>query len=222
MKASLIILLIGLVVFPFSVFGQGNERSEGIEIGSFVLQPGAEAVFAYDDRTVIDPAGRALDDFYGELGVSAQLNNSTARYGFSASGEYGERYYSDFSDLNDSFYTTRASLSSTQNPLQWGLSGSATKSLSYNTAGATSGNGGQGILTDETSRNYTGNADISYEKQLSDRTVLTPSVGATHYFQDFETTGDAEWQTYSAGCEIAYAHSPNTFITLYRRLQLSG
>jgi hypothetical protein len=214
MKSNWIISLITVAVLPATVFGQSEDRSEGFEIGPFVSRPGVEGRVAYDDRIATNSFGR-VDDYYSELGVVVRLNNSDARYGVSASGEYGERFYSDFSNLNDNFYNARASLSSTQNPLQWGLSSGVSKSLSYNTAAdASTGEGPEGILTDETSRIYTGNGNVSYEKRLSDRSVLTPSVGAAHYFQDFETDTNIVWQTYSVGCELAFAYSPETFITL--------
>lgn len=200
-----------------SVCAQEARGQDGIPLGPLVLRPSIDLEAGYDDRATVNrTTGDSTDSFYSQWGIGAQLSNDAARYGLSAEGQYGYRYYTDDSSLDDDFYNLRAGLASDENPLKWGLSSSVRKSLSYNTAVNTeTGEGPSDILTDNTSHNYTAEGNVSYEKNLSDRTALSPYVGATYFFEDFDSDeDDAKWQTYSVGCELAFLYSEKTLFSL--------
>ena len=213
MKFPWISLWLSLAVST-SILAQSSGTREGLKLGPLIVRPSIDAEAGYDDRASI-VAGKGVEEVYSQWGAAVGLSNDAARYGFTADAKYGQRYYRDNSELNDDFYSLGASLSSARNSIQWGLASSLTKSLSYNTlVDSTAAEAPVGILTDETTRNITASAGLSYEHAITERTGISPYVGATHFFQDLGTQTNAEWQTYNAGCEVAFAYSDRTLLSL--------
>ena len=177
----------GCLLLSAVCVAQNTEDDLGFDVGVFHVRPEVFAEASYDDRVAYDVAADPVDDFYGELGAAVYLNNADARYRVSGHGMYGYRKYDENAALDDDFYTLMAAVSASDDPLKYGFSGLARKSLDYDTTvDLSTGLEPGAILTNGVSGRYSVRADVSYEKQLGDKTALVPSYSFSHYLQDFE------------------------------------
>ncbi len=204
---------------------QGEVETEGIEWGNMIFRTEARATEAYDNRVEYDRVTeQAGSDFYTELVGGLTVENQPARYGLSAGGRYGYRFYSEQTDSNDDFYNAQMAVASGANPLTWGLSADITKSLNYNTAfDPSTGQGPDSILVDQSNRRIVTSGNVGYEKEVTEKTSLTPSYGFQLYDQDIPGVGNAKWQTHTAGLQFGKNHSEKTrfFVDGYYSYQIN-
>lgn len=214
MKPYWFIAFILAAGFACTVRAQDELSSNGIDIGPFILWPAAEAEVGYDDRVLIENE-EGVADYYGETSFELRLDKRDALIGMNGRAEYGLRIYGEQQDSSEDFYSASASLYSSDNALQWSVGGSVSKTLDFNaSANAETAEGPEGVLTEETSLRYTANANVTYQWQMTERTLLSPYIGGFRNYQSFETEPDAEWDIYSVGCEMAFARTSSTFYTL--------
>jgi hypothetical protein len=139
------------------------------------------------------------------------LQNLPARYNLSGKAAYGYRYYSEYDELKDDFYNTGAALSSDENPVKWGLSADLDKTLNYNTDyNPTTGKGPGSIITDTPNRRFVGQGNVSYERNVAEKTAIVPGYRLLYYHQEFDGGGSAEWQEHSADLQVKHQYSPKT------------
>jgi hypothetical protein len=208
---------------PAFLMAQERDAS-GFDAGAFWIVPEVFLGAYHDDRVGFDSAGDAVADEYGELGAAVRLDNGEARYRFLGIGRYGYREYNEQSSLNDDFHAVFIALSSRENRLKHGVSGEWKKSLDYDTTvDLSTGEIPGAVLTSEVSTRYSATVDIGYEMPLTDRTSLYPGYMLTHYFQDFESQSDAEWQIHRLGLQLGYDCSGKTVFTLsgYASVQMN-
>lgn len=208
--------LIGLLFSTSLLAAQVTGEEKGFELGIFQVRPEAEALGAYDDRVVSDDlTGNVDGDAYGEVAAALYLNNTDARYDLSGKALLGYRFYEKYTGLDNDFYDAGAAISSSQNPLKLGLSAYLRKSLDYDTF-VDGGNGGDlaAILTRNPSSRFSTQANVGYEKQLTDKMALTPGYDFWYYFQDFEARSDAEWVVHRGSLELGYGYTQKTMFTL--------
>ncbi|VGO21684.1 DUF481 domain-containing protein [Pontiella sulfatireligans] len=204
-----------LFLLPCALMAQQVPDDLGFEVGVFRIVPEVFAQGSYDSRVKIDESGDAQDDFYGEMGVGLSFDNTDAQYQLSGSGNYGYRKYDKYTSSDGDFYDASASFGSRQNPLKYGISGTAQKTLDYDTDGYVEERQDlESILTSEESTSYSATADISYERRLTPKTTLVPAYAFSYYYQDFETESDAESHTHQAGLLLGYDYSERTVLTL--------
>ncbi len=201
----------GLLFVPAGLFAQGIAENEEIHWGPVSIIPEASVLEAYDNRVLLDSNDNATGDFYTEVATGVSLRNLPARYDLSANARYGYRFYSEQIDLNDDFYDAGAAVASSQNSLKWGLSGDVTKSLNYNTTyDPSTGDGPDSILVDGPNRRSVVQGSLAYEKKVSEKTAILPGYGVQHYFQEFQDSSTAEWQTHNVGVELVHEYSAKT------------
>ncbi|VGO14796.1 hypothetical protein PDESU_03365 [Pontiella desulfatans] len=187
----------------------------GIEVGRFFLRPQADLTAAYDTRATRTQGGGYEKDFYSELSGGVVFGNLPARYDFSGRARYGVRHYNETSGELGQFYDLSAALGSRGNAMDWGLSGSLSKSLDYGTAyDPDAGVEPDPILTSEENTQYQLRGNVGYNQRLSDKMSLVPAYSLLYYFQEFETTEAAEWVTHEASLQLRRKHSEETVFTL--------
>lgn len=207
-KSGLLALLL-----PAGAFSQAME-ADGIYWGGMHIRPEASVEEAYDSRVQIDDNGNAQDDCYTEVAAAIMLQNQPARYNLSAKAAYGYRYYSEYNDLNDDFYNTGASFSSDENPVKWGLSADLDKTLNYNTDyNPTTGKGPGSIITNAPNKRFVGQGNVSYERNVAEKTAIVPGYRFLYYHQEFDGGGSAEWQAHSADLQVKHQYSPKTVLS---------
>ena len=222
MERSLQGLIVAALLFPSLLLAQRMRDEEGFELGPVRIRPVAEVLGAYDNRVVIAGNGDADGDLYSELAAALYLENNPARYDFSANAGYGYRFYREYTELEDDFYKAGLAVASDDRPLKLGLSSYLKKTLDYDTLYETSSGQEPGaILTGDPSIRYTTEANIAYEKNLTDRMSIAPGYNAWYYFQDFEDKDDAEWMTHRVNLQLGYDYTEKTkmFLTGYYSLQ---
>lgn len=215
-------VIVAALLLPSLLLAQRARNEEGFELGSIRLRPVAEVLGAYDDRVFIQNNDDAEGDLYTELAAALYLENNPARYDFSADLGYGYRFYREYTELDNDFYKAGLAVASDDRPLKLGLSSYLKKTLDYDTLYETSsGQGPSAILTGDPSTRYTTEANIAYEKNLSDRTSITPGYDVWHYYQDFVDSEDAEWLVHRASLQMGYGYTEKTrmFLTGYYSLQ---
>ena len=189
---------------------------KGFRAGFVRVKPTVEALAGYDNRVLNVSNQDAEGDFYSELAVAAYIANSDARYDLLLRGLYGYRSYTTYSALSDDFYDVGGSIKSDQNPLKLGFSTFLKKTLDYDTSVNPSiGEEPGSVITDRTSTRLSTLANVSYEKQISERTSIEPGYDFWYYFQNFEEgfSDDAEWQVHRASLKLGYASTPKTKVT---------
>ncbi|MEE9367379.1 MAG: hypothetical protein V3V05_00795 [Pontiella sp.] len=202
-----------LLGITFAVNAQTTVGSDGIEWGNFRFRPKASAAVTYDNR-VLSNASSTEGDIYSELTAGFELGNLPARYNLFAGGIYGQRFYNEYTVLDDDFYSGEVGLKSDQGLLNWGVSSEIRKDLNYNTSyDPSTGSGPDGILTDVPNRRSSTRGSISYDLELSARTSLVPEYGLWHYYQELEGAGSTEWQVHHVGLPLRYAYSDKTYIS---------
>lgn len=212
MKPSHKAALLSFWFIPAGLLAQEASDAGGIQWGRVSIRPEASVLEAYDNRIFNETGG---SDFYTETATAVSFKNLPARYDFSAQAGYGYRFYSKHTGLNDDFYNGKASVSSDQNPLKWGLSSDLEKTLNYdNYYDPATGQAPASILTDQPSRRSVSRGNIAYEKQVTDKTSIEPGCDVLHYYQDFQGGGTAEWQEYDASIQTRYRHSTKTLLTV--------
>ena len=213
MKRVGIILLRGLF-FCRVLAAQGGVDEIGFDLGVFHVRPEIFAE-AYSDDRVAYASGEVNPDFYGEMGAAVLLKNADARYQLSGDAAYGYRIYSEYTDLNNDFYSGSVLVATRKNPLKYGVVGRVRKTLDYDTSvDLSEGQGPESILTSGVSTYYSAKADVSYEKRVGAHASLVPGYTFFHYFQDFDLGGSAEWQTHQAALLLGYEISSKTRLTL--------
>ena len=215
-------VIVAALLFPSFLLAQRVQDEVGFELGPLRIRPVAEVLGAYDNRVVIAGNGDADGDLFSELAAALYLENNPARYDFSANAGYGYRFYREYTELDDDFYQAGLAIASDDRLLKLGLSSYLKKTLDYDTLYETSSGQGPGaILTGDISTRYTTEANIAYEKNLTDRTSITPGYNAWYYFQDFENDDDAEWMVHRASLQLGYGYTEKTrmFLTGYYSLQ---
>lgn len=193
---------------------QSGDGQEGFEWGSMRVRPEARAEASYSDRVILLPNDEADGDSYADLSAGVRLNNLPARYDLSAKALYGQRFYTEFTDLDDDFYSAGAAIDSSQDPFKWGLSTDYTKTLDYNTAyDPSTGQDLDSILVDGENRRSITQGNIAYDRLLTDKLSIMPGYALTHYYQDFTDT-EAEWQIHEASFDFRLRQSEQTLFTL--------
>ena len=94
MKHSLHLGLMLALLIPAGLRAQETSGPEGIRWKQVEILPVANVLEAYDNRVLLDNAGKASSDFYTETGVGVTVRNLPARYNLSADAAYGYRFYS--------------------------------------------------------------------------------------------------------------------------------
>ncbi|MCF7863813.1 MAG: hypothetical protein K9L89_03375 [Kiritimatiellales bacterium] len=198
-------------LIPAGLLAQEASDAGGIQWGRVSIRPEASVLEAYDNRIFNETGG---SDFYTETAAAVSFENLPARYDLAAQAGYGYRFYSENTELNDDFYNGKASVSSDQNPLKWGLSSDLEKTLNYNNHyDPATGQGPGSILTNQPNQRVVSRGHIAYEKQVTDKTAIEPGYGVLHYYQDFQGGGTAEWQEHDASIQIRYRNSAKTLLT---------
>ena len=183
---------------------------KGFELGILRFQPVIKALAAYDDRVIDSPAD---GDVYGETEASLSVANTDARYDVGGWASYGYRAYDKYSELNDDFYGLGGSIASRENALKSGISAYFKKTLDYDFRVGGADELGA-ILTSTTSHRASGDVDIGYERQLTDKSAIMPMYEGSYYFQDFEDQPNAEWQEHRASLAYGYGLSPRMLLML--------
>jgi hypothetical protein len=213
MKTTLKMVCSLIFLSAFGVSGQTEDDPKGIQWRGISLVPEVSVLGAHDSRVRIDENGKAESDYYSELVAGAVLENLPARYDLSAGGRYGYRYYSDNTDLDDDFYKAGGGIASRQNPLKWGLRTEWSKTLNYNTYyNTTTQEQPDSILTDEDSKRWVFRGDVAYERQLSEKTALTPGYAFQAYRRTLSDGEVKEWMTHSGELVFKYVYSPKTIL----------
>lgn len=198
------------LLIPVGMYAQEDGGGEGLRWGPVYFRPEASILEAYDNR-VLEVGDDADGDFYSEIAAGGVLENLPARYDLAAYANYGYRFYSEYTDLNDDFYSAGASIGSSRSPLVWGLTSDLTKSLGYNAAyDPSTGTGLDPLLTDEPNRQSLTEGHVSYDKQLTDKMSLLPGYRLSHYYQD-SLQNTAEWQIHSVDLMLEHRYSEKTF-----------
>ncbi len=211
MARGMAALMVATLVPAAGIRAQGGGEANGFDVANVHFEPEARISESYDDRVVRLPGGDADHDTYTEVSAGFALRNLPARYDLSAHGRYGSRFYSEYSDLNDDFYSLGASVGTGEAPLNGGVSADLAKTLNYNTAyDPASGNQPDSILRDEPSRRFKAAASIAYDRQVTERLSVEPGYQLTHYYQEFEQSGSAEWQIHTASIRLNEHYSEKT------------
>lgn len=209
-------VMYALLLFVAGAAGAGvAPDDQGLFLGRWIIHPAVDVLGAYDSRVLIDGAGGASSDYYGEIGASASINNLPARYSLSGNAGYARRYYSTYNEFDDDRYHLGIGANSVQDSLKWSMQTTLRKTLDYDTTariqdGKTPGT----ILSDETKHTYSLNAAVSYEGRLSDVTDLTPGYRGRFFYEKPEQSDDRKWQTHSADLQLGYRYSDITKATL--------
>ncbi len=212
------ISILGLALICSFVSAQ-TEDSEGIDLGWLTLQPEAGILGAYDDRVVLLSETKAEGDFYSEPTVGAQIRNKPARYQFSAAANYGYRNYSDYTDLNDDFYSAGVMLRSDDGRLNWGADSSIRKALNYETSyNPVTGDGPDSILSNEENVRSQTRAYLSYDQEVSERTSIVPEYSFWYYNHEFSGADREEWVVHRLTLPARYAITDKTDISAGVRL----
>ena len=214
LPSTLIYLLIAtLEICTVSVHAQWEGHDvDGIELGQkLVLKPQVEARGAYDNRVIRSVGSGAEGDFYSDLAAAVVLVNKPSRYDLWLKGRYGYRTHSEYSKLNDDFYTAAASFGTAEGPLLWKLSSDYTKSLDYNTLyNPGAGQTPDSVLAQASKRSLT-KADVSYDSKRFSKTALVPRYTFEHYYRDyiaFDSTD--EWQIHNTSLRLRHQYSAHT------------
>ena len=220
MRFHYLVLFLSLLCFSFDAMAQ-EAVQEGIRQGNFVLRPEANASLAYDNRVRFSENS----DVYGEVAAGASLYNLPAAYSLSANARYGYRFYDEYDDLDDDFYNVGAGVGSGESALEWGLSADVAKSLGYDASyDPDTGEGPDSILSDQPNKRWTASGNVGYAIPVSEKTVVVPGYSLTHYYQEFEGSDTAEWQTHTAALLLRHALSEQTTLLAggFYELQANG
>lgn len=196
---------------------QDEIPDDGITLGRVHIAFDAGAGAVYDNRAVTTDSGIETD-FYSEVEAGCSLRNLPARYQLSANASYGYRLYSEYTDINDDFYSVGAGAKTGgESPLQWGVSSAAAKVLEYETS-TVSGEGGvqDSVLTDAPNLRWRSGASVNYDIRTSEKLSLVPGYELGHYYErltDDAQTEIADWLTHRAELEGKYLLSDKTSVS---------
>ena len=211
------LLLPGLILLATGpVRGQMQRDREGFQWGSVVIHPEVSIRAAYDDRTLWSP-GNALDDFYTEAAAGVRLENLPALFRITGNARYGYRYYSQYTTLDDDFYSAGASVSTTDSPLLLEISTALDKSLDYDARyDPDTGEGPGSILTDRRRERLVSRGRVGYAYGVAEALAIVPTYALEHYYETFEPSGSAEWQIHEASLQLRRQQ------TEYTQLSVAG
>ncbi|MDZ8117758.1 hypothetical protein [Pontiella agarivorans] len=193
-----------------------EEAQTGINLGGFVLRPSVSGSLVYDDRLEYNEAtDSATHDVYAETTAGGELSNQDAQVNVSVRANYGYRYYDDYVENNDDFYNAGGEIGSDAYALRWRLATDVAKMLGYtwNLENEAVNNSGS-IISDEVNTQWTLNGNLDYTAQISEKTAFVPSYSVQHYYQEFEGSDTAEWQTHQVSLISTYGVSQNTIINI--------
>lgn len=207
--------LLLLISFVLLVFTVSAAEQSGWQWGNAVFTPNASLQGAYDNRVQQNQDGTFNGDTYAEWRTGLSLKNQPAMVNYSALGSYGQRYYNELSAQNTYFYRLRGQINSGESPFIWGLWSDLNRSLDYNTTyDPDTGQRPDSILTSDLSTRSVTSGNIGYDARLSDNSSLRPSYSLLHYFQDFATANDAEWQIHNLDLQLRRKYSDRTTFVL--------
>lgn len=177
------------------------QSTDPIELGNLIVRPSVTILGAYNDRVIDGPL--ADGDRYAETEAALSVENREARYNLYAAAAYGHRFYDTYTGLSDDFYTLRAAVGSSENPLMWKVMADWNKTLNYDTTyDPASGQTPDSILTDDPNRRLVASAQLAYDKAVSDMSSIRPGYRLTHYYQEFDADSEAEWQIHYADLQL--------------------
>ncbi len=209
MKVTVSSLLLSLLATGILAAGP-----DGFQWGSAVFRPEASVLGAYDNRALRNADGYVAGT-YAEWLAGLSLNNLPAMINYSATGRYGQRYYTESSGLDSSFYTLRGAVASGDSPLIWSLSTDWSRTLDYNSGyDPESGQQPDSILTSEDSIRSVSEGTLGYDIKISDASSLRPSYALQHYYQTFQSSSNAEWQIHQADVQYRRKQSEATVLTV--------
>lgn len=208
MKINLILLVCAGV--GLSAAGQ---ETRGKNLGPVRVEAEAGVLAAHDSRAISLASGYD-DDFYSEVHAGLTVENQPAMFKVGAGAEYGYRYYSEYSEIDDDFYTLDALLTLTDSPLKMGVSGEFRKSLNYATAyNEETGEGPDSVLTDLPNTRFLAEGNLGYEFAVSDRFSILPEYGVEYYNQRLSGDGDteiADWTIQTVHAAASYQYTEKT------------
>lgn len=193
-----------------------GEEGRGKNLGPVHLEAEAGVRAAHDNRAISQNSGYE-EDFYGEAFAGLTLENQPAMFQLGAGAEYGYRYYSEFSEINDDFYTLDALLLLTDSALKLGVSGEFKKSLNYGTEfEPDTGRGPDSVLTDLPNTRFLAEGNLGYDYPVSDKFSIMPEYKAEYYNQRLSGGGNteiADWVIQKALAEARYRYSVKTMFS---------
>jgi hypothetical protein len=219
MRNLYLLSVAGIFSLILLIPAQSSGADEGIDLQWLVVQPEVGALGAYDNRVELTAEDEAEGDFYSELTAGVQIRNRPARYDFFALANYGYRFYSDYTELDDDFYRMGIGLKSDDGRLNWGADSDYRKSLDYDTSyNPTTGEGPDSILTPEENKRTQARAFVSYDQELSDRVSFVPEYSFWYYHQDFSggttiTNRTEEWTVHRINLPIQYGLTDKTIVS---------
>jgi hypothetical protein len=203
-----------LLFASVALCGAQEVQQEGILLGNIIIRPQTTGLLAYDNRVYENPqTGSEEADVYTDISAGASLANQPARYSISMNANYGQRYYDTYTEQDGNYYNASAAISSQEAALQWGLSASMSKELSYDVAyDPETGTQPGPILSDQSNKGWTFVGNVSYAIPVSEKTSIVPGYSLTHYYREFDNSGSADWDTHDASLIIRHQLSEKTSV----------
>ncbi|HEY5653475.1 MAG TPA: hypothetical protein VIR63_03790 [Pontiella sp.] len=212
-----------LFIFPVTLFAQYADNIEGVQWRGITVRPLVEALVAHDTRIGFGEGGETLDDHYTEGSGGLEVYNLPARYRFRIRGLFGYRSYSEFSEQDDSFYSSQASISSDETPLIWRVGVDYRKILNlnpYNTDGTIPERSIETVLIDQSTRRLMLTSNVGYQKRVSEKLTFHPVYEGAHYHEEVVATNvltgaddEEEWQEHHVGATLRHWYSDKTVLT---------
>ena len=193
-----------------------ESEQEGIRLKGLTLRPNLSGNVSYDDRVEFDATtGNASDDVYAEVSVGAELYNQPAVVSLVARANYGWREYNENDQSSGDFYDAGIVLNSSEYALSWLLGADFVKALDYNFSyDPESGREPDSILSSEPNERWVFRGNADYFIPISDNLNVVPGYAGEHYYQEFETSDTAEWQTHALRVAVNRVVSDRTTLLL--------